>query len=104
MLQEDWDGARKVATDLAAGTEQGQRYLGAMAVAVHNLFAGRATEARQWAERAAAAYDRPVPNATTARLVVSTIEHAVGRQAEALAMAERALGEVRNPVDQGRRP
>jgi tetratricopeptide (TPR) repeat protein/TolB-like protein/predicted Ser/Thr protein kinase len=100
ILQEDWDGARKVATELSAATDQNQRYLGSMAQVIQHLFAGNAAEARQWAERAAAVYDRPVPNATTARLVLANIEQAVGRQAEALATAERALGEALNPVDQ----
>ena len=101
ILQEDWDGARKVATELAAATDQNQRYLGAMALVIQDMFMGKAAEARRWAERAVAVYDRPVPNATTARLVLSNIEQAVGRQAEALVTAERALGEARNPIDQG---
>jgi tetratricopeptide (TPR) repeat protein len=100
-LQEDWDAARKAARGLAAATDQNQRYLGAMALVIQELFLGRATEARRWAERAAAAYDSPVPNVTTARLALSNIEHAVGRQAEALTTAERALGEARDPVGHG---
>jgi tetratricopeptide (TPR) repeat protein/TolB-like protein len=102
ILQEDWDGARTVATELAADTNQNQRYLGAMALVIPDLFMGKAAEARRWAERAAAVYDKPVPNATTARLVQSNIERAAGRQAEALATAERALAEAGNPVDQAR--
>jgi tetratricopeptide (TPR) repeat protein len=101
-LQEDWNGARKVATELAAATDQNQQYLGAMALVIQHLFAGKAADARQWAERAASVYDRPMPNATTARLAQSSIEQAVGRQAEALATAERALGGALNPVDHGR--
>jgi tetratricopeptide (TPR) repeat protein len=101
-LHEDWDGARKAATELAAATDQNQRYLGAMALVIQHLFAGKAAEARQWAERAASVYDRPVPNVTTARLAQSNIEQAVGRQAEALTTAERALGGALNPVDYGR--
>ena len=102
-LQEDWDGARKVATELAADTtDQNQRYLGAMALVIQHLFSGKAAEARQWAERAASAYHQPAPNVTTARLAQSNIELAVGRQAEALATAERALSGVLNPVDQAR--
>jgi tetratricopeptide (TPR) repeat protein len=102
-LQEDWEGARKVATEPAASTiDQNQRYLCAMALVIQHLFAGRAAEARQWVERAASVYNRPVPNVTTARLAQSNIEQAVGRQAEALATAERALGEALNPVDHGR--
>jgi tetratricopeptide (TPR) repeat protein len=98
-LQENWDGARKAATALAAATDQNQRYLGAMALVIQELFMGKASDARRWAERAAAAYDRPVPNVTTARLALSNIERAVGRQAEALATAERALGDAGNPVE-----
>jgi tetratricopeptide (TPR) repeat protein len=49
-----------------------------------------------------AVYDRPAPNVTTARLAQSNIELAVGRQAEALATAERALSGALNPVDHGR--
>ena len=101
ILQEDWDGARKVATGLGAATEQTQRYLGAMALVIQELFAGKAAEARRWAEHAASVYDRPVPNAITARLAQSNVEKALGRQAEALATAERALGEVRSAVEQG---
>jgi TolB-like protein/tetratricopeptide (TPR) repeat protein/predicted Ser/Thr protein kinase len=100
-LQENWDGTRKAATELAAATDQNQRYLGAMALVVQELFMGKVNEARRWAERAAAAYDRPVPNVTTARLALSNIERAVGRQAEALATAERALGDARNPIEHG---
>lgn len=70
---------------------------------IQDMFMGRAAEARPWAERAAAVYDRPVPNVITARLALSNIEQAVG-QAEALATAERALGEALNPIDQARRP
>jgi hypothetical protein len=47
-------------------------------------------------------YNRPVPNVTTARLAQSNIEQAVGRQAAALATAERALGGALTPVDHGR--
>jgi tetratricopeptide (TPR) repeat protein len=71
-----------------------------MALAAQRLFMGKAAEARQWAERGAAVYDRPVPNVTSARLVLSSIERAAGRHAEALATAERALGEARTAVDQ----
>jgi tetratricopeptide (TPR) repeat protein/TolB-like protein/predicted Ser/Thr protein kinase len=101
LLQADWEGARKVATALTAAAEQGQRYSGAMALTLLDLFRGKATEARHWAERAAAVYDRPVPNATTARLVLANIELVMGRQAEALAIAERALRDAVNPVDEG---
>jgi TolB-like protein/tetratricopeptide (TPR) repeat protein/predicted Ser/Thr protein kinase len=101
MLQEDWEAARKVAVALSTATEQGQRFSGAHALAIQDLFHGKAADARQWAERAAAVYDRPVPNATTARLLLASIERATGRHAEALAVAERALRDAFNAVDQG---
>ena len=102
-LQEDWDGARKVATELtAATTDQNQRYLGAMTLVIQHLFAGKAAEARQWADRAASVYERPVPNVITARVAQSNIEEALGRQGEALATAERALSGALTPVEHGR--
>jgi tetratricopeptide (TPR) repeat protein len=94
MLAEDWTAARDLASGLAAGARDADRWLGAMAMAVHSLYAGNATEARRWAERASAAYERPVGRTITSRLLQSRVELAAMRPAPALAAAQRAFDEA----------
>ncbi|MGD9905583.1 MAG: protein kinase [Vicinamibacterales bacterium] len=101
MLQDDRDAARKVAADLAAGSEEDHRWFGAMALAIDSMLAGRASEARRFTERAVAAYERPVPRVATARLAQSGVEQLTGRLPAALAAAERALAESQGRADEG---
>ena len=100
-LQDDWNGAQKVAASLAGGDNDDQQWLGAMALTNLALFGGRATEARQWAERAMAAYDAPVPRAATAQMLRATVEAAAGRGPAALALAQPALARLKGLAPEG---
>jgi len=101
MLHDEREAARKVASDLAAGSQEDHRWFGAMTLAVDSLLAGRASEARRFTERAVAAYEQPVPRVATARLLQSNVEQALGRLPAALAAAERALAEAQGRADEG---
>jgi TolB-like protein/tetratricopeptide (TPR) repeat protein/predicted Ser/Thr protein kinase len=101
MLQDERDAARKVASGLAAGSQEDHRWFGAVALAVDSLLAGRATEARRFTERAGAAYERPVPRVATSLLLQTNVEQAIGRLPAALAVAERALAQAQGRADEG---
>jgi TolB-like protein/tetratricopeptide (TPR) repeat protein len=100
-LQDDWTGAQKVAASLAGGDNDDQQWFGAMALANLALFGGRSTEARQWTERAIAAYDAPVPRTATAQMLKATVEAAAGRGPAALAIAQPALARLKGLQPEG---
>jgi len=103
VLREDWEGARRVAREVATSEDPFWKFMGARREATTLLYRGRAVEALPMLEKASDAYAEPGTNSASARSYAAHILCEQGRPGEAIQEAKEAqrLGRGNAPEWEG---